>query len=86
MHSPYEMQIAENAAHQEQLRHEAEQARMANTYRDDNHTPIYGPVLARTGKMMVNIGKRLQDRYGEAMDELTAPVNDGGKEQHGSMA
>ncbi len=55
---------------QHQLRAEAADWRLLNEEQTDSKEskPIYGPFLAQAGAILSEIGKQLQDRYGQAMD------------------
>ena len=55
---------------QQQLRAEAEDWRLLNEGSEEviEAKPAYGPLLARAGAILSEIGDQLQDRYGQAMD------------------
>jgi len=72
MNNPYFNQRREVEARQQTLMHQAEKARIVNAYIAQKRTPFYAPLLAQTGKVMLNIGNRLVVRYGRAIDEITA--------------
>lgn len=61
----YDRAIQANAR-QQQLSHEAENWNRAHPENETNDTPLYAPLLARTGDVLIGLGRHLQERYGEA--------------------
>ncbi len=76
MHMDYENSVQFAKQRQQQHLQHAEQWRTAATNKGNHRQPIYGPMLAQTGKLMVNLGKRLVARYDEALEEITPPLQD----------
>jgi hypothetical protein len=60
--------------HRHKMLNQAEQWRLAQ---EANHggksQPIYGPTLAQAGAILVEIGKQLQERYGQVEPLPAAP-------------
>jgi hypothetical protein len=64
----YENEIFVDAQRQQKMQ-EAEAWRLAqlaqNPSDERQETPVYGPLLARTGERLVELGQRLQERYSQ---------------------
>ena len=76
MNYTYHTQVAVNEAHQNELQRKAKQARLVHAYRMQNRSPIYAPLLLRTGKLMASIGNHLVVRYGQAMNDFTEAMQE----------
>lgn len=59
----YEYREADRA----ELQRQAEQAQLSKDIRKTQ--PIYAPLLAKVGDVMVEAGSNLRDRYGELVEE-----------------
>lgn len=57
------VEIFASTRHQEFIQ-EAEQWNLV-AHREANDTPLYAPLLARTGEVLVSIGRQLQKRYSD---------------------
>ena len=61
--------------HHRKLRAEADDWRMLQSEEQEvPNTPVYGPLLARAGAVLSDLGEQLQQRYGDAMD--VAPLTE----------
>jgi hypothetical protein len=59
-------------AYLEELRRQLEEDLAAQAALQ-NKQPIYAPLLASLGNQMMNLGVKLQLRYGELLDDSTNP-------------
>ena len=60
-------------AHRESIRREVARHQQADAFRaaQQNDQPLYAAVLAGMGDVLVDVGSRLQHRYGALVEEST---------------